>query len=402
MTDTALPMRRPRGLVLAVLAVTAAVGAWLAVSSADPQDVTLGPIAGYVVVQSQGSADLHLLDMATDTVAGSVTLPVVPDTVLVARETGRILYANRAAKQIGFFDIATRQTTAVLDMPLVPEVLTISPDGLTLAVADRSGGRLALIRITEETILASLDGLDLPDAMAFSNDSSFLFLSDTASGALRVFDALNGNQLDPITLSIRGPPAPVAPGKGLSAVTRTPNGLFGVVVDQSTGHMAVINFRSWLEAEHLELGAGATRPYVTADGRYMMVASEAATTDGAPGVTVISTDIFAPAARLPGLSGVTSMATGYFETLAFAVSATERKALVIDLETMAIAGEIAFPATPGPAMVEAEGRRMYVPLRETGQIAVIDVFNKRIHKIVDGVGDAPVAIAMAASNNYCH
>lgn len=402
MTDTAFPTHRPRGLVLAALGALAVLGAVLALSGAADRTRTFGPIADYVVVQGAGSADLHLVDMATDTVAGSVTLPLVPDTVLVARETGHVLYASRAARQIGFYDIATRATAAVIDLPLSPEVLVISPDGLTLAVADRTGGRIALVRIAEQQLLASVDGLDLPDAMAFSNDSSFLFLSDTGAGALRVFDTLTGNQLDPIALSIRGQPASPKPGRGLSAVTRTPNGLFGAVIDQASGNLAVINFRSWQEAEHLRLGPGATRPYVTADGRYMMVASDAALTGDAPEVTVISTDIFAPAARLPGLTGVTSMATGYFETIAYAVSASQRKALILDLETMTVAGEIAFPATPGPAMVEAEGRRMYVPLRETGQIAVIDVFNKRIHKILDGVGNAPVAIAMAASNNYCH
>lgn len=180
-------------------------------------------------------------------------------------------------------------------------------------------------------------------------------------------------------------------------MTRTPNGLYGGVVDRASGQMPVTNFRRWTQVDTIRLGDAPSRPYGTADGQYMLVANPGSRT-----VSVISTERFETTVSLPGVASVTGISTGNFELLAFVVSDTENRAVLIDLETMQAAREVPLPGTPGVPAAASEGRRIYVPLRDENALAVFDAFDREILKTIKGVGDRPVSVAMAESNDYCH
>jgi DNA-binding beta-propeller fold protein YncE len=78
------------------------------------------------------------------------------------------------------------------------------------------------------------------------------------------------------------------------------------------------------------------------------------------------------------------------------------KSMILDLETLEIAGEISYGGTPGAALVDPDGRRMFVPIAETGELVVVDVYKKEIMRRIKGVGTNPTHVALAATNNYCH
>ncbi|MDZ4135844.1 MAG: hypothetical protein U1D06_09680, partial [Paracoccaceae bacterium] len=249
-----------------------------------------------------------------------------------------------------------------------------------------------IIRLTDNALGAVVEGFNEPTNVSFANDSGYVFVSDSAQGQIGVIDVGSGQRLDPVGLSIKG-----ADAGAISAVTRTPNGLYGLVGERDSGKISVINSRNWTEGKTLTVGKGATRAYGTADGRFMMIASTSDKT-----VSIISTDNFDIAAILPGFSDVTSITTGYFETLAFVVGGAAKKAAVIDLETMKVVSEIEFGGTPGPAVVDADGKRMYVALADTNELLVIDVYAKSIIKRIGNVGTQPSGVNLAATNNYCH
>lgn len=332
---------------------------------------------------------MTLVDLATDRVAGQVSFPEVPDAFAVSSGLGRIYGANRAARKLYVFNLATRAVEHEIDLPIEPRTTLLSPDGYTLAIADGES-RLALVDLAEARVRGLVEGLEQPGDLAFSNDSFHLFVPNDAAGRIEVIDTMSAIRLDPITLSF-------GEANGLSAVTRTPNGLYGLVVEQATGRLSVINFRNWEEMRMIEVGAQATRPYGTADGQFMMIANDDAAT-----LTVISTAYFDTEAVIPAPKGVTSITTGFFETLAFITSESEMKSLVVDLETMEPVGEILYGGTPGPALVDPDGKRMYVPVAETGELVVVDVYNKEIISRVKGMDGVPTRIALAATNNYCH
>lgn len=388
---------KPLAYLAAAALLAAGIGGYALYANSGPKVQSFGAIHQYLFVQSGDTPDITLIDTSSDKVVGSITMPVQPDQMLVSNALERVVITNREARQVLIYDLATQAVERVFELEMSPETAVLSPDGYALVVADDAAGAVTVINLSDQAVVGTIDGLDRPANIAFSNDSLHAFVSDGTAGEIRVIDVVSGIELDPMSVSLSTPADRNADGRALSAITRTPNGLFGMTVARDSGQMSVINFRNWAEAMTMPVGADPTRPYGTADGQFVMVASNTDRT-----ISVISTEFFDTEATLPGVSDVTSIATGYFETLAYVVSGDERKAVIVDLTDMTVAGEIVFGTEPGAAVVDADGQKMYVPLAGTDEVAVVDVFSKEILTTIGNVGSNPVAVTMALTNNYCH
>lgn len=375
---------------LAAIAI-AAFGYWMFA----PRDASFGSITGYAFIHHEGSSLVSAVDIQSQKVVGELPLVGAVDQILISKPLNLVLSADRQARQIHLFDFESQTEVAALDLPFAPERMLVSPDGLALVVTDPASGQIAILRPSNQEVSRVVTGMNAPTNFSFSADSSFIFVSDDAGSAVAVVALDSGQVLDPIALTAAS--ATTGSGAGLSALTRTPNGLYGMVADPAAGAVSIISFRSWAEEMRLAVGNAPSRPYITADGRYMIIVNE-----GDHTISIVSTQGFDTVATLPGLPDVTSVTTGYFETLAYVFSATEKKAIVIDLEAMTVIDEIVFDGTPGVAVADAEGRRIYVPLRDTDSLAVIDAFEHRLESVITGVGARPDAVTLAESNNYCH
>lgn len=351
-------------------------------------------LKNYAIVQSLDAPELTLVDVRKDEVAGIVELPSRPDQVLVSAGADRIVYSNRAERTVNIYDLEAQQVEATVELPFSPDNMVLAPDGYSLAAAGAEERMVAIVSLIDTALVGVVEEVSNPLGMTFSDSSEYLFVSDSEAGGLAVIDAIAAMKIDPVSLEFG---ATAAVGTDLTPMTRTPNGLYGVVVDRESGQMPVINFRNWTQIDTIRLGDAPSRPYGTADGQYMLVANT-----GDQTISVISTEHFETAASLPGVESVTGISTGFFELLAFVVSDTENRAVLVDLETMQAAGEVPLPGTPGVPVADSEGRRIYVPLRDENALVVFDAFDRKILKTIKGVGSSPVSVALAESNNYCH
>lgn len=376
-------------------ALIAAVGAYVVFGTGALGEVTYASLDNYVVVQSAAAPELTLVNMYDDTLTGTVTLPVQPDQVVISNDLNRIIFSNRQTKTIYTYDLAAQAVDATYVLPFTPENIVLSPDGLILAASDPASGMLGIIHVARGRVLGVIEGLNQPTNLAFDNESGLILVSDSAVGEIKAFDALSGQPLDPIKLSIGS--AAGGTGRAVSAVTRTVSGLYGLSVDSGSGLMSVINFRQWQEMETVALGKNPTRPYGTSDGRFMLVANNDDRT-----VSILSTEYFDLEATVPGVSDVTSIVTGFLERVAYVVSASEKKAVIIDLVDMKATGEVSFGGTPGPAVVTADGLKMFVALSDTNELAVVDMRTGQVSKKIANVGHSPLGVTMALTNNVCH
>ncbi|MBW6507653.1 MAG: YncE family protein [Rhodobacteraceae bacterium] len=373
--------------VIALLAAAAAYWLW----PARPVPVVFGNLHDYAFLPSGEMPEMAVLSAADDTYVGKVTLPFVPDTVLVAPQVLRIVLISEATRTIALYNLQRQAVESTLTLDFVPANPVLSPDGQQLALADMQAGVVGFVDLVAGVLRARTDGLSLPEHLAFDGDSTLLFVPDNAAHEIVVIDSGDGNRWDPILL-----PAGSAPAD-LSALTRTPDGRFGLVSDAGSGRVHVIGFYAWAVIRTLEVGTGPGRAYGTADGQFMLVASE-----GDASVTVIDTDAFDIVARLPGMRGVTSIATGFFENLAYLISETEEAAVVIDLAKLAVVGRLDLPGRPGIAVADVDGKKIYVPLTGSGKLALIDVHKIEVAKIFPRLVQAPHVALLAVSNNYCH
>jgi len=374
----------------AVVAAVAALGGWWLLAP----EKGFGAIDGYVFVADSTAPQASVIDAVSDALVGSVALPFVADHLLVSRALMRLLVLNRAEGVLAVVDLASGAVEHRIALGIAPDRMVLSPDGLRLAAPDVAAGKVALVNIADLSLTAVIEGMHRPEALTFSADGTELYLADNAQAAVVRIKVASGEMLAPLDLAGAG----VVPGAAaLSALTRTPDGRMGFVTDAVGGKGYVIDLRDWQITKVIGLGNAPSRAYGTADGQFLLVANTGSRT-----ISVIATDRFAVVATLPGVGDVTSIATGFFETLAYVVSAGERRAVVVDLETLTVAGEVALDGVPGQAVADVDGKKLYVPLGGVGKVALIDVFNKRIGDLIIGTPAAPGAPAMAASNNYCH
>ena len=351
----------------------------------------------YVFVPSQDAAEFTLIDTTVDEVAGIVTLPFTPETLLVSDELGLVIFSNAASRSIGIYDMAARSVGAVIDLPFAPRIAVLSPEGYMVGLADPESDRIGVVMLNDNTLHAVVEGVEAPDNLTFSDDGALLYVTEDVSAEVKVIDVAQGKVVDVIRMSLTDDDAGPANPRALSAVTRTPNGRYGVCVSESGGGMAVLNFSDSTEMKVLRLGREPSRPYTTADGRLMLIAN-----NGDRTISLVDTEDFGLIATLPGVAGVSGINTGFFETVGFVVSESEDKAVVLDLMEMKVTGEIALDSRPGPGVVDSRGLRMYVALSGSDALAVVDVQQGEVVKRISDVGHRPRGATMSQTNNYCH
>ncbi len=390
--------RRARSSRITVFALgAAAVAACLASQPA----AALDPAGSYLYVPNRASADIAVIDDASQSLVARVQVGKVPHQVAVSDRLGKLIASNTADNTVSIIDLATLRPEATLTLDHEPEHMEISPDGLVLAVGNIGAGTVSLVSLEEDREVARVDGLFEPHNLTFSPDGRLLYVANLGADHVSVVDVAAARVVNEIPVA--EPTALASKGgtteeyQGIINVTRTPDGRLGFAAHGEGNVMAVIDLRSQRKVKSLELGELPWRAYGTADGRYMLVPN-----NGDATVSVISTSTLEVVATLPGAEDMTGVNTGWFETVAFVISRGENKLVVLDLEEMKAAGEIALPGTPETGVTTPDGKTLYVALSDTDQVAVIDVRRRELVKTIDDVGDEPWGATMAGALNYCH
>ncbi|MGY8959609.1 MAG: YVTN family beta-propeller repeat protein, partial [Alphaproteobacteria bacterium] len=354
----------------------------------------LSDIDNYVFVPNRSSADVAVIDTRTDKVVATVPVGATPHQVAVSDTLGKMITSNTDDNTISIIDLETLRAVATVTLGNTPEHMEISPDGGILAVGNIEGGTVSLVSIKENRELRRVTGLHEPHNMTFSPSGKWLYVGNLGADFVSVIDVKLGSVIkeipvgDPKAMASKG--AANEEYQGVINVTRTPDGRLGFAAYGEGDSMAVLDLRTKKKIKTLKLGDTPWRAYSTADGRFMIVPN-----NGDETVSIVSTASLEEVARLKGGADMTGVNTGWFETTAFVLSRGENKAIIIDLTTMTRVGEIALPGTPETGVTTPDGKKLYVALSSSNQVAVIDIAKRTLIGAIDGVGDGPWGAHMA-------
>ncbi len=357
-------------------------------------------IAGYLFVPNRNSADVAIVDTTSDEVIAHMPVGRVPHQVAVSADRMKMVTSNTADDTVTVTDLTGEAPAATIELGHEPEHMEIGPDGGIVAIGNIGAGTVSLVSLDDETELARVDGLYEPHNMTFSPDGSLLYVGNLGADVVSVIDVASAEVVNEIPV---GEPQTVASEgasdtyQGIINVTSTVDGRYGFAAFGEGDAMAVIDLESQETVRTLALGDLPWRAYATADGRYMITPN-----NGDRTVSIISTESLEEVARLPGAADMTGVNTGFFETTAFVISRGEDKLLTLDLDSLESAGEIALPGTPETGVTTPDGRKLYVALSSTDELAVIDTETRRLIKTIGGVGDEPWGAHMHGALNYCH
>ena len=362
------------------------------------------PYDHYVFVPNRNSADVAIIDADTDKVIVRVPVGNVPHQVAVSDTLGKLVASNTADNTITIINLQTLKPEKTIKLGHEPEHMALAPAGNTLAVGNIGEGTVSLIDLKGEREVRRITGLFEPHNMTFSPDGRLLYVGNLGANFVSVIDVAAGKVIDEIGVGDEQQLAKL-PGKddehqGVINVTRTPDGRLGFAAYGDGDTMAVIDLRTRRKLKTMKLGDLPWRAYTTADGRYMIVPN-----NGDETVSVFSTSSpFSEVARLKGAADMTGVNTGWFETVAFVISRGEGKLVMLDLEQMRNAGEIDLgkDSSPETGITTPDGRKLYVALSGTNEVAVIDTRTRKLIKRIRGVGQEPWGTHMVGALNYCH
>ncbi len=355
----------------------------------------------YLFVPNRNSADVAVIDTRDNRVVARLPVGNVPHQVAVSDTLGKLASSNTADNTISVLDLGSDGPAVNIALDIEPEHMQLAPNGALLAVGNIGAGTVSLVDLGEMREIARVDGLYEPHNLTFSPDGTRLYVGNLGADFVSVIDVASAEVIEEIPVG-EGQAVAYAGGgdreyQGVINVTATPDGRLGFAAFGEGNRLAVLDLRNGRKKKTLELGELPWRAYTTADGRFMIVPN-----NGDETVSIISTASLEEVARLRGANGMTGVNTGWFETTAFVISNAEEKLVVIDLETMENAGEIALPGTPETGVTSPDGTRLYVAISSTDQVAVIDTRKRELVELIDDVGEEPWGTFMVGALNYCH
>lgn len=352
----------------------------LAAARPAPAAESLADVQHILFVAERDSPAVTAVNIETDRVAGRLELGVVPRQLAVSESLAKLAAADGRTPRLAVAELASRTITPV-PLPLVPTRLLISPDGLTLAAIDDAGGDVTLVDLLLVREKRRLSGPPRVRDVMFSGDSKSLFIAADGFAGVTALDLTGAHA--PVTLV----------GRAAIALARAPNGREGFAL--AAGEVWQFDLRNSAVVDRLP-APNASALFPTGTGRFLMLPATDERT-----LTLAPAQPLAPATPLKGAAGVSAAYSAWFDTVAFVPSSSERSVLVYDLESGRAAGSIALGGAAGSGTVTPDGGKLYLPIEERGELAVIDARQRRRSATIT-LGFAPLAAVMAGGYGICH
>jgi DNA-binding beta-propeller fold protein YncE len=347
-----------------------------------------GAVARYVFIPSRNAPIVTVVDRDIDGVVGTLDVGLVPEQVVVSEATRKLVAVDGIARAVSVVDLANGRRVTI-DLDFTPRWLIASPDGYVAAAADLSAGSVAFVELMRNRVVSRITGLSPIHDLMFGPDGAFLYVAVERSDGIGVVDVARGKLIEEITVSgLRSAQA--------AGLTRSPSGRMGYVKAQGSRTISLVDLSNFRPVREIEVGRDALKAFPTGFGGYLVVPDNSEKT-----VTIVANASLTVAAMLKGGAGMTTVHSGWFDTLALVPSATERKLLVYDLDRLSQAPDIPLPGSPGRGAVTQDGAKLYIALEDASKVAVIDLQRRVLLRTI-AVASNPVAAIMAKSFDVCH
>lgn len=376
------------GTLVVAVGVIAIATTLIGATSAAAAAQNFGAVQRYVFVPSRNTPAVAVIERDSDRVVGTIDAGLVPTQIFVSEAVGKLAAGAAADRRLSVVDLKSGERRSI-ELDFVPQRLLGSADGNLAVAADLSAGTISFIELVRVREVSRITGLPPIRDLLLGADGAFLYVAADGLQGVGVIDIARGKLIAEI------PTFAAVPGD-VSGLTRSPSGRMGYAKARDGRSVSLLDLSNFRPLSQLDVGRAATKAYPTGFGGYLVVPDNANRT-----VTVVATSSLTVAAMLKGLAGMTTVYSGWFDTLALVPSITDRKLLIYDLDQLAAAGEIALPGPPAPGAVTSEGTRLYLAVEGTKQVAVVDLQTKRLMKPIN-LEFEPLAAIMARSFDICH
>lgn len=367
---------------LAVAMVMAALGGAGNAWAADYSDMVR-----YVFAPLRDRGDIAVIDAKNDTLAGVLKVGVEARQLEISPNLARMIVADGHSNALMVVDLTTT-TVRRFNMDFAPDRLLMSGDGRILAALSLSEGRVVFIDLWDIRVMASARDLGTLTDGLLNNDGSILYLAIHGREGMAMLDS-QGRMLGEI--------APAQAGQGdIASVARAPSGRYAFLKPANSAVISVADLRETRASAKVSTSPGVTRAYTNAVGITLILPDSKAQK-----VEFLAASGYRHKATLKGADGMTAVYSGWFDTVTFIPSAAERSVLVFDQVTLTRGDDITLAGIPGRGTVSPDGAKLYVPLIDHDEVAIIDAQNRRLASTVTLPGQ-PLFAVMGRTFGICH
>ncbi len=330
----------------------------------------------------RGSTALTAIDITTDTPSGTLELGLEPRALQISQRGGKLAAIDLRSPAVVVAELAERSSRKIA-LAWVPSRLRISPDGRRFAVFDDARGTILLFG-GDGREATRIDGPpDIREAI-FSGDGATLLVVAGDQQGVAAYDAGDGR------------PAQAIAGPRLATLLRAPNGREGfALAADAPRDILHLDLQRRAVITTLPL-AGAAELFATGTGVQLLALDHAG-----EGLSILPAEPLRGGVTLPVPSGASIVYAAWFDTVAFVPDRRSRRLLIFDLERRKAAGTIALGGRPGPGVVTPNGDKLYLPLENTGTVAVIDTHLRQRATSIE-IGRAPTQAIIAGGYGLCH
>jgi hypothetical protein len=336
-----------------------------------------------IFVAQQYSTLLTAIDIDDDALVGRLEIGIEPRELQVSQRGGKLVAIDQRSPNVAVVDLATRDRRQ-LALPLAPTHVRISLDGERLAAFDDATGRVVLIDIAVGRELGRIEApKNIRDAI-FSGDGKSLLIAASDLNGVAVYDTATAE----LSTTIDGPK--------VTALLRAPNGREAFALSADAQRTIVhVDLRSSRVIASQPLPQAAAL-FSTRTGIQLLAVDPSAGT-----LSILPAEPLAAGISLPTRVGASVAYAAWFDTVAFVPDAESRKLLIFDLERRKANGSITLDGTPSTGVVTPDGDKLYLPILETGSIAVISSHLRQpVASIALGFGATQIIIA--GGYGLCH
>lgn len=376
------------GLFPLLILLGTSLGDWGIDRLSVPARAAFHAAARYVFVPLRHSRTVTVVEKSTDRVIGMVHVGLVPNQMVASEAAGKLAAIDGSAAAVSVVDLASGQDIT-LRLPFAPQRLVMSPDGYMVAAVNADAGAVAFLELTRTKLVSQLEGLSPIRDVMFGPDGAFLYLAAERLSGIGVLDVARGKLIEQIAL-------PALRVNGITSLTRAPNGRIGYAKMRDERAVNLFDLSNFKAIRQVEVAHRSDKVFPTGSGGYLIAPDSSEKT-----VTIVANASLTVVGMLPGAAQMTTVYSGWFDTLALVPSAAERRLLVFDLDRIARAPDILLPGVAGPGAVTPDGSKLYLALEEMNHVAVVDLQSRKLNRMIALAGN-PIAAIMTKSFDICH
>ena len=310
------------------------------------------------------------------------------DDVVVTPFAPVLVYTNIERKLVSVYDLTEQKLAMEVTLPMTPRHTVLDTGGSKIGFSDSRDGGFVLFSAYDGEVLFALADFPPTRDVLFDPNEVDIFYSNGKTGAIGVIDTTLRTTVETAVTD--------GPDQALSAPSRSVDGRYVYVANETTGEVYSLNAFSKVVYRTFDVGAAPARPYTTPEGLFLYMMDK----DSGRFVSIEQNRFEQYVDTVIG-QDIDLVTVGRFDRLTLLASTENRRYFIYDNVRRSVVESGEFAHTPLDAQGSVDGRTAYVAFRDSPEVAMFDLEDREI-TYVQATNTGVGAFSVGLSNNVCH